>query len=400
MRGPRAALAVAVVVQTTISIAEMGVPTLAPFFASTFALSAAQVGLMVSSLGVGRTLGVLPAGLLVDRIGENAVMVTAGVVGGVLFTLAGLAPAWWTAAAALLLAGVFTGSAGPAGTKFIIGAFPAHRRGLPMGVRQSAIPLGGLLAAAALPLLAQHGSLHTALLACGGVLVFGAACAFVGMPALPGEARPPDRPSGIRVVRANRDIRLAVIWGMLFIGGQYAIVSYLILDLTGGDALSLTLATALLAVAQVGGLVGRVLWGLVSDRRMGGRRKPPLQLMTAGGCACALLFAAQPAGVPAVLLVLLCLVAGATLIAWQGIWNALLSELAPAHAVGTAIGFGLTFTNVAIVLWPPLFGWIADRSGSFRLSWLGLAGALAASAALLSALAEPARPHVEEGALV
>ena len=106
-----------------------------------------------------------------------------------------------------------------------------------------------------------------------------------------------------------------------------------------------------------------------------------------------------------VVLGVVCLIAGATLIAWQGIWNALLSELAPDHAVGTAIGFGLTFTNVAIVLWPPLFGWIADRSGSFRLSWLVLAGALAASAALLAALAEPDRrttaiePIADPGAL-
>jgi sugar phosphate permease len=365
------------------------VPTLAPFFASTFALSAAQVGLMVSSLGVGRTLGVLPAGLIVDRVGENAVMVVAGVVAAVLFILAGLAKAWWTVAAALLVAGIFTGSAGPAGTKFIIGAFAPSRRGLPMGVRQSAIPFGGLLAAVALPLLAHRGGVDTALLACGAALACGAVCALVGMPALPAGPAARGRPSGIRVVRADRDIRLAVAWGMLFIGGQYAIVSYLILDLTHAPGLSLALATALLAVTQVGGLVGRVIWGLVSDRRLGGRRKPPLQVMTIGGCACALVFAAQPAGAPTAVLVLVCLVAGATLIAWQGIWNALLSELAPAHAVGTAIGFGLTFTNVAIVLWPPLFGWIADRSGGYQLSWLVLAGALAASAALLSALSEP-----------
>jgi MFS transporter, ACS family, hexuronate transporter len=391
VKGARTALAVAVVVQTTISIAEMGVPTLAPFFASTFALSAGQVGLLVSSLGVGRTFGALPAGLLVDRIGETTVMVVAGVVSAGLFALAGLAPAWWGVAAALAVAGVFTGSAGPAGTKFIIGAFPPTRRGLPMGVRQSAIPLGGLLAAVALPLLAHHHSLRAALLACGGALAAGGVCALVGMPALPGErGAAPGGPSGFALVRADRDIRLAVAWGMLFIGGQYAIVSYLILDLTAGSGVSLTLATALLAVAQVGGLVGRVLWGLVSDRRFDGRRKPLLQGMTAGGLVCVLVLAAAPGHEPAAVLVLVCLVAGGTLIAWQGMWNALLSELAPAHAVGTAIGFGLMFTNVAIVFWPPVFGWIADRSGSYRVSWLVLAAALAASALLLAAVGERA----------
>jgi MFS family permease len=74
-------------------------------------------------------------------------------------------------------------------------------------------------------------------------------------------------------------------------------------------------------------------------------------------------------------------------------WNALLSELAPANAVGTAIGFGLTFTNVAIVIWPPVFGWIADRSGSYRVSWLVLAAALAASGALLAGVGERSGAH-------
>jgi ACS family hexuronate transporter-like MFS transporter len=389
---PARALAIAVLAQTTVSIAEMGVPTLAPFFQRDFALSATGIGFMISAVSVGRVLGSLPAGRLVDQVGENAVMVGGGLGAALLFALAAASPAWWSVAAALGVAGVFTGSAGPAGTKFIISAFPPHRRGLPMGIRQSAVPLGGLLAAVTLPLLAQGSGLHAALLVSSGVLVVGAAGALVGMPAPAAVTRAVQEPhalSGFALIRSDRDIRLAIVWAMLFIGGQYAVVSYLILDLTGHVGVSLATATAMLAVAQSGGLVGRVLWGAVSDRRFGGRRKPPLLLITVGGLVSVVLLALLPHHEPTVVLVLICLLAGATLIAWQGVWTGLMSELAPASAIGTTVGFGLTFTNVAIVSWPPLFGFIADRTGDFRASWVVLAGALVASAIVLAVLVEP-----------
>jgi MFS family permease len=89
-------------------------------------------------------------------------------------------------------------------------------------------------------------------------------------------------------------------------------------------------------------------------------------------------------------------VAGISLIGWQGIWASLVSELAPQHAIGTAVGYGLTFTNIAIVAWPPVLGLVADAAGSFRAAWLVLTVALALSMLALAAVEERWSP---EGAI-
>jgi MFS family permease len=395
---PWLALSAAVVTQTTVSLAEMGIPTLAPFFKEGFGLSAAGVGVVVSSLNLGRIFGSFPAGRLVDRIGETHVMVGGGVGAGLLFCAAAAGGPAWALAGVLVAAGVFTGSAAPAGTKFIFSAFPPLRRGLPMGIRQSAVPLGGLVAAATLPWLAAHHGLRAALLASAGALLLGAASARLGMRAIDGHAAGEpageDPPPHTRLGSIDPNLRRVIVWAMLFIGGQYAVVAYLILDLTGSRGLSLGTATALLAVAQAGGVAGRIFWGVVSDRWLPGRRKLPLLLITATGIACAALLAAWPGHARVAVLAPVCLLTGASLIGWQGVWTNLVSELAPRGLVGTAVGFGLTFTNVAIVAWPPLFGLIADVTGSFRVSWAVLAGALLASAGVVARVAEP---HPEHG---
>jgi MFS family permease len=54
----------------------------------------------------------------------------------------------------------------------------------------------------------------------------------------------------------------------------------------------------------------------------------------------------------------------------------MVSELGPPGSAGTAVGFGMLFTNAGIVAWPPLLGLAADLTGSLRWSWVVLGVAL------------------------
>jgi sugar phosphate permease len=278
--------------------------------------------------------------------------------------------------------------------------FAAGRRGTVMGIRQSAVPLGGLLAAVALPVIAREHGLQAALLCAAALPLCGAIWAWFGVGALevaPRAARPAgQRRRDLRAVARDRSTRFAIAWAVIFIGGQYAIVTYLILSLTEDVGLSLGGAAALLAIAQLGGMAGRVWWGMFSDGRLEGRRKPALQLITATGICSAIALAAIPRGASLSLIVPVATVAGISLIGWQGIWASLVSELAPQHAIGTAVGYGLTFTNIAIVAWPPVLGLVADAAGSFRAAWLVLTVALALSMLALAAVEERWSP---EGAI-
>ena len=67
-----------------------------------------------------------------------------------------------------------------------MGWFPADQRGLALGVRQTAIPIGGAAAAAGLPWLAESGGTRLAFIALGCSCIGGAvvaACFIRGTPA-------------------------------------------------------------------------------------------------------------------------------------------------------------------------------------------------------------------------
>ena len=67
-------------------------------------------------------------------------------------------------------------------------------------------------------------------------------------------------------VRGTRNIRLLTVWGGLLVSGQYAVLTFLGLDLHQRMGLGLAEASAFVAIAQAGGIAGRIGWGALSDR--------------------------------------------------------------------------------------------------------------------------------------
>jgi sugar phosphate permease len=85
----------------------------------------------------------LPWGLLADRLSER-IVIALGLVGA---AGALLAAGWTHSYGALLLtlfvAGAFGASVNAASGRAVMGWFPANERGLALGVRQTALPIGG-----------------------------------------------------------------------------------------------------------------------------------------------------------------------------------------------------------------------------------------------------------------
>jgi MFS family permease len=379
-------LGVAVIAQAGFSVIEQGIPLLAGFIRADLGLSATGVGLAVSSFAVGKILGSYLAGMAADAFGERRMLVAGGLASAMLIILAAVLPTPLPFAL-FALAGMAGAPAAPAGSRLVMTAFSRRRYGLALGLRQAGVPIGGLVAAAILPWVAQTWSWRWSLVV---------ACALTSASVVPLTLRSSvDRSSRFAVLARAADgggppadraaIRLLTLWGCLLVSGQFVVITFLGPDLHERIGLSLASASLVVAATFVMGIVGRVGWGILSDRMLARGRKWLLVLLTVLAFCSTLLLLVLPASVPVAAFVVAAAFAGLALLGYQGVWHTMIAEAAGPERVGKATGFAVTFVLVAIALTPPLFGAVADLAGTFRAVWAALAIVLAA--ALIPALA-------------
>jgi sugar phosphate permease len=373
-------LLVALVVQCCVSVTEQGVPTLAVFVKSELGVSAALAGLLVSSLFIGKVAGSYVVGSLVDRHGERRMLVVTAMCAAVLVATASMLPLPGTIVC-LVGAGFFTAATAPAGSRLILGSFARTRRGFGMGVRQAGVPLGGLIAALTLPVVAAAAGWRTGLALAGGLMLFGGIAALV----LAGVEEPRRRhaPHAAspewRTLSRDRDLRLLTLWGCMLVSGQYCLLAFLAIDLNERASMALGTAATMVVVAHLGGMLGRLAWGYASDRAFEGGRRQPLGLIALVGILTAVGLAASPPRVPVIALVVIVFVAGVSLLGWQGLWLTLVVENAGAGKAGAAAGFALTFIALVSFATAPLYGLVLDLTGSPAAMWSALAAVLALS---------------------
>ena len=139
-------------------------------------------------------------------------------------------------------------------------------------------------------------------------------------------------------------------------------------------------------------MIGRVGWGIASDRLFGGRRKIILILigLLSATLIAFLSFMTQRSSLYVLLAILF--LAGICLVGYQGVSYALIGELAGKAKTGTALGMMITINAAAATLGTPLFGYIVDRTGSYVIAWQALAGILGLGiVGLATLLREPRR---------
>ena len=196
-------------------------------------------------------------------------------------------------------------------------------------------------------------------------------------------------------VLTSRDLWLLSLAAAVFAAMQTVWMSYLVLYLQGAAGLTLLVASRFLALAQLGGMLGRVFFGLLSDRLFGGRRRMPLLLAGIGSTACTLLILSTGAGASTLGLAALTALFGVVGIGWNGVQHTWLAELAGPRAAGTAVGLGLALSSAGVTLGPLAFGYLLQATGGYRWPWLGLAAAMVAALGLLTLVRE--RRRLPEG---
>ncbi|MEP7105498.1 MAG: MFS transporter, partial [Chloroflexota bacterium] len=147
-------LAVGVVAQASLSAINQGLPAIGPELQRHFHVGLVETGALLSAVAAGITLTLALAGSLADRFGERAVLAV-GLSGAAIFlAAAAFAGSYGAMVACLVAAGMLGSCANAASGRAVMAWFEARERGMALGIRQMATPLGGAAAAATLPLLA------------------------------------------------------------------------------------------------------------------------------------------------------------------------------------------------------------------------------------------------------
>ena len=156
----------------------------------------------------------------------------------------------------------------------------------------------------------------------------------------------------------------------LFSIAQLSLTAYLVTFLHEDLSMSLVQAGAMLAVAQVAGVGGRMLWGYVSDRFLGATRMLIVLTLMIAACAIAAPFMQHMKS--SVVIALVLVVFGSSAIGWNGVYLAEVARQAPKGMASMATGGTLSMTFFGVVVGPPIFGLVAGLTGSYGLAYLAL----------------------------
>ena len=363
----------------------VSVMAMAPVIQSDLGLSVTQVGLLVSGYYMAQTIGAVPAGGLADRIGVGSALLISHallIAGALIFSLA---DTFSGAVAGTVVMGFGYSIVNPSTAKGILTWFSARRRATAMGVKQTGVPIGGVLAAVngALVTLFSWQSIFVTIASV--TFISGLLCVLLVEPQHGGahksiaatlrQMRQVGRVTNIRVLfLAN------IPWNM----GQANFFSYLTIFMRDAAGASQPVAGLVMGLAQLSSAVGRIGWGVVSDTLFRGARK----WITVGLCGASVVFmlamtAVEP-GLGLWLGVALAFGLGMTIASYPTLAQTLAVESVEPGQAGAAMGYSLMGTSIGGVIGPPIFGAVVDYSGDLADGWITTAIFVAVGTAMVA----------------
>jgi MFS family permease len=367
-----AILVVATLTQLAAALASQGIGVWAPFAQQTLHLSNRDVGLLAALLNCVPIASLIAVGPLLDRYGDKLPILIGMVFLCLSMVFLGASSSYGLLALTMLVMGLGYTPIQPGGSKAVYHWFPAKERGLAMGIRQAALPLGGACAAAFFPYMLVHTGWSTAMLAAAGVIGFVALVHMAIFQNAPGaRAVSASRLKLSYLFHFPRFRRIAVV-GSAMVGVQATIAVFWALFTHQRFGLSISMAAWQLFVVQLSGAFGRVLLSAISDHVDDGRRRMVLicALMTLAALSLAVNL---PGGVNVLVILACSAVIGAFSFGWYGPWVVWLSDCAgPAH-VGQVLGAAMSINQISIALAPLVFGFLLDLAPYPTSAWLSVA---------------------------
>lgn len=322
-------------------------------------MSLGEAGVIAAAPTVGVMCTLILWGLFVDRYGERLALIL-GLTGTAVFAgIAASSERDWLIGLGLFFAGAAAASTNVASGRVVVGWFPPHRRGLAMGIRQMAQPVGVGVAAITIAVVAEKHGIAAALWfpAAAAALALLLVAAVVIDP--PRKAAPADGVTN--PYRADRFLVRIHGVSVLLVVPQFLTWTFALVWLTDHRGWSAGTAGALVAVTQVLGALGRIGVGQLSDV-VGSRTRPLRWVAIAAAVTMALLGLTDHWSIAVVFMV----VATVVTVADNGLAFTSVAERAGAYWSGRALGIQNTAQFLTASLVPPLAG-LAIAHSSYAL---------------------------------
>ncbi len=393
-------LAIGIVAQAAFSAAFQGIPTSGTLLQMAYGFSATELGVVLAAVTGGIFVTDVFWGVLSDRIGERTVLIvgmsgttiTLGAVTAFLVPTADATPTYIALAVVLFLSGALGGCVNGASGRAVMGWFPPASRGFAISLRVAAVPLGGAIGAAVLPVLA---------LGPGGFRwVFGfltlfslvATVAIIVWLDEPPLARTSAK-DGVAATTAPDPLRRRDIWvvattAFLLDLPQFLVLTFGSVFLYGILGLSIPTITVLLVTVQVLGGISRVWGGRWTDQH-GGRHRRTIVIVYSWLIGAGFVAIACYSLLPVWLVAGLVVVTGALACGWHGVHYAEIATMAGAERSGAALGLENTMVFGGAFVTPLLIPLLLSVS-----SWPVVMLVIGTVPAVLAALLMPREPTV------
>jgi MFS family permease len=382
-------LAISTAAQAFATASVLALASIPTIVARETGIAAHAIGYQVSLIYCAGMIVSAFAGGLVKRFGsarvaQGALFVAAA---GLLGLASGVLPAML---AGSVLIGCGYGCTNPSASHILKRVTPPRLRNLIYSIKQAGVPVGGVMAALLMPLLATHIGWR------GALAVFAAATALLALGFQP--LRPSwdtDRDRRVPVVGSlvkNQKLlwsapglRALALLGLLYSALQLCVSAFTVAMLIEEFGWSPLLAGTMAASVQVCGAVGRIVWGLVADWVRSGFAV--LSGLGAAMAVCCGLLALGPA-LPAAATVLILCAIGLCAVGWNGVLLAETARLSPGRQ-GTLTGEVLVYTFFGVMIGPSGFSALYAHVGSYAATF-GLFGVVALAGTVIAAFAHRA----------
>ena len=360
-------------VQATVAMAVSVLPVLSPVLADAYGIRSSLIGIYTSLVFAGAIFCTALGGTLVRRIGPIRCSQASLIVAGTALAMSASGPLM-----AILVFGVVTGMgyglATPAASHILARVTPAERRGIVFSAKQSAVPIGGLLAGLLAPVLATLFGWQTSIIILATIVTIFSLVIYP-LRAQLDDDRDPTVAISLRsplsaIIEAAREpaLRGLTVAAFTFAALQSSIFAIFTAYLVDRGGLDLITAGQAFATLQTAGVVARLALGWVSDHWLLARRL--LAIVGIGMTAVCLLAAQLSPSWPLLGVFAMSALVGFVAAGWPGVYLAEIVRSVPAERVSVATGGTVAFSFLGVVVGPALFSTIVTLSGSYGLAFV------------------------------